>query len=108
MVIKYISGGDKAAEIGLKNEEFPSIKSLDIMWNRQDGILTFKYESFNPNNDRYTKVHFSQSFDPIRFLLPFIIQGKLLHQDIWLVGSDWHEPLLRQLNETYLTTKITT
>ena len=44
-------------------------------------------------------VHFSKSFDPIRFLLPFIIQWKVLHQEISLIGSEWHEPLLGQLND---------
>lgn len=44
-------------------------------------------------------VHFSKSFDPIRFLLPFIIQWKVLHQEIWLIGSELHEPLLGQLND---------
>lgn len=85
----------------MRNEDCPSIKTLGIMQKSQDGILIFKYDSFSPNNDRQTKRSFLKKlanlFDPLGFLLPFVVQGKILLQ-VWLNGSDWYEPLPRHLN----------
>ena len=76
-VIKRIPDEDRASEIDLRNEEFPSIKTLGIMWKSQEDILTFKYDSFSPNNDRHTKLSFLKKlttiFDPLGLLSPFVV-----------------------------------
>ena len=42
-IIKQIPEEDSATEIDLRNEKFPSIKKLGMMWKLQDEILSFKY-----------------------------------------------------------------
>ena len=68
-----------------------------------DDILTFKYDSFSPNNNQHKKRSFLKNlpitFDSLGFLSPFVDQGRILLQEVWLNGSDWNEPLPCHLND---------
>ena len=32
-------------------------------------------------------------FDPLEFLGPYIIRGKIIMQELWLQGLEWNDPL---------------
>lgn len=43
----------------------------------------------------------SKVFDPIGFVLPVVVCGKILQQDIWRAGIGWDEPLSQPLIEQW-------
>ena len=57
--MKEIPEEDRAIEVNLKCGEFPSIKTLEILWKASDDIVTFKYAS-DPHckEDQHTKQSF--------------------------------------------------
>ena len=76
--MKEIPEEDRAMEVNLKCGEFPSIKTCC-------------------KEDEQTKRSFLKKiitlFDLLGFLSPYIAQGKVLLQEIWMTGLDWDDPL---------------
>ena len=97
-VLKEIPEEDRAMEVNLKCAEFPSIKTLGILWKASDDIFTFKDASdASCKEDEHVKQSFLKKiatlFDPLGFLSPYVVQGKVLLQEIWMIGLDWDDPL---------------
>ena len=68
----------------------------------EQDVLTFKDD--NSDLDRIvTKRGFLKRlpavFDLLGFLSPFVVQGKMLLQELWIAGVDWDEPVPSQLSE---------
>ncbi|XP_065094108.1 uncharacterized protein LOC135714654 [Ochlerotatus camptorhynchus] len=40
-------------------------------------------------------------YDPLGFVAHFVVQGKILMQEIWRTGTDWDEPIAEQLYELW-------
>ena len=101
--MKEIPTSDRAAEVNLTNGEFPSVKTLGILWKAKEDIFTFKNEDTGEMDRVYTKRSFLKRiatiFDPLGFLTPFVILGKILLQQVWLTGLDWDEPLPIELSQ---------
>lgn len=70
-------------------------KSLGILWN--PGEDTFLFREKSTNAKQITKRHvltvIAKIFDPLGWLAPFVIQAKLLIQDLWLQQMSWDEPI---------------
>ena len=43
----------------------------------------------------------ARQFDPLQFLAPFTIRGKILLQEIWASGVDWDDPLPSNLRKKW-------
>ncbi|XP_015120520.1 uncharacterized protein LOC107043500 [Diachasma alloeum] len=70
-------------------------KVLGLCWHQSTD--TFRYKSKNFNTTTITKrVVFSeiaQIFDPLGFIAPVVVQGKILLQDLWRLKLKWDDPL---------------
>lgn len=85
---------------------------LGLFWNPVDDSFTFsvsfkKVDADIVNGNRTpTKRQVLQVlmsvFDPLQFLGPIIIKGKILLQDIWRSGIDWDDIIGESLQEKWL------
>ncbi|KAJ8051026.1 hypothetical protein HOLleu_04443 [Holothuria leucospilota] len=95
-VMRQIPVGDRISELRLEEGELPSIKTLGVLWKATEDIFTFQP---NPPPADYllTKRNILRKlatvFDPLGFLSPFIIRGKVLLQELWAAGVDWDDPV---------------
>ena len=77
--------------------EFPSIKTLGKLWKASDDAFSFKDVSAPcRKEEEHTKRSFLKNiatlFDRFGFLSPYVVQGKVLLQEIWMTGLDWDDP----------------
>ena len=91
-ILKEILEEDRAMELNLKCGEFRFIQTFGIF------IISFKDASAPCcKEDEHTKRSFllniATFFDPLGFLSPYLVQGKVLLQEIWMTGLDWDDPL---------------
>ena len=68
----------------------------------EQDVLTFKDD--NSDLDRIVTIRgflkrLAAVFDPLGFLSPFVVQGKMLLQELWIAGVDWDEPVPTDLSE---------
>ena len=80
-------------EVNLKCGEFASIKTLGILWGASNYIFTFKDASdLCCKEDKHNKQRFLSKiatlFDPLGFCSPYVVQGKVLLQELWMTGLD--------------------
>ena len=99
-VLEKIPEDDRAAEVDLEAESLPSVKTLGVTWKAHEDAFTFSSKQ-KCGAQKVTKRSFLSSiatvFDPLGLLSPFIVQAKMVLQDIWLVGSDWDEQLPEEI-----------
>ena len=88
-VLKTIPEADHTDNINLDSGELLSIKSLVIVWNAKDDLFTYKSVS-KEGSTEYTKhlllKKMATLFDPFGFLSPYIIQIKVIPQELWISG----------------------
>ncbi|XP_064644712.1 uncharacterized protein LOC135498385 [Lineus longissimus] len=93
-VLAEIPEEDSAAEISLDEGELPSTKTLGVLWQAKEDMFTF---TATPVEDNFTltKRTFLQKlakvFDPMGFISPYIVRGKILMQEIWTTGVGWDD-----------------
>ena len=101
-VIQRIPEEDRAAEIDLQSGEFPSVKALGVLWKAKEDYFTFKEQELEQPTTTHTKRSFLKKiaaiFDPLGFLAPYVVCGKMLLQEVWVTGLDWDEPLPYELS----------
>ena len=84
-VLKESPEKDRAMEVNLKCGEFPSIKTLGILWKASEATFTFK-DAIDPccKEDEHTKRSFLKKFatlfDPLGFLAPYVVQGNVFYK----------------------------
>ena len=85
-VLEDIPEQDRAAEIDLSKTEFPVTKTLGVLWIAQEDKFSFRY-SAPAEEFVFTKRSVLKKtatiFDPLGFLIPFTVRGKLLMQEAW-------------------------
>jgi hypothetical protein len=87
----------EVSEISLTEGILPKTKALGVIWS--PGSDEFGFQSTcsftDTKSQTLTKRFFLKKiaslFDPLGFLAPFCIQGKILMQQIWISGRDWDE-----------------
>ncbi|XP_064627878.1 uncharacterized protein LOC135487738 [Lineus longissimus] len=101
-VLAEIPEEDRAAEISLDEGELPSTKTLGVLWQAKEDQFSF---TATPVEDNFTltKRTFLQKlakvFDPMGFISPYIIRGKILMQEIWTTGVGWDDRNLECLEQ---------
>ncbi|CAC5424074.1 unnamed protein product [Mytilus coruscus] len=95
-VLQCILEEDRASQVDLDEGYLPSVKTLGVIWQADNDIFTFKA---NPPADdfKFTKRNILSKvatlFDPLGFIAPYTIRGKLLLQEMWTAGLDWDDQL---------------
>ncbi|XP_076284633.1 uncharacterized protein LOC143211095 [Lasioglossum baleicum] len=72
-----------------------SHRALGLAWNTASDAFAFSFQS--PSNARISKrgvlSTISQLFDPLGWLAPVTVQGKLLMQELWTQKTGWDDAL---------------
>ena len=65
----------------MKNE---TKKILGIMWNHKRDTLNVRHSNKSyPNTKRGILSHINSIFDPLSLLVPFLLEPKLIIQQLW-------------------------
>ena len=93
-VLEAISPEARAKEINLTSGELPAIKTLGVLWKATEDLFTFQ-PSEDDEFDKVTKRMFLRKlaalFDPLGFLLPLTVRGRILLQKMWVHGLGWDD-----------------
>ncbi|KAG1671934.1 hypothetical protein GQR58_016206 [Nymphon striatum] len=93
-LLELIPESDRAKELKLDDSYLPCIKTLGILWDAEADVFKFKFYNENIGfSKRKMLKKIAAIFDPLGFLSPYIIRGKILIQDMWISGIDWDKPL---------------
>ncbi|XP_053389483.1 uncharacterized protein LOC123532195 [Mercenaria mercenaria] len=88
----------------LKTEDSPTERSLGLSWDLTEDCFVFQYTL--DKKSCYTKRNvlstINSLFDPLGFLSPFTICGKILLRDITSKVNDWDEPIPEPLRKKWL------
>ncbi|KAL5018700.1 hypothetical protein ScPMuIL_004422 [Solemya velum] len=83
-VLQKIPVQDRASEVDLSKSELPNQKTLGILWIAAKDNFTFKAKDCTEEKltKRILLSKIVTLFDPLGFLAPFIIRGKMILQEI--------------------------
>lgn len=76
------------------------VKVLGLMWHHEDDelkinskIVMDQSEMFAPKTKRQLLHKLASLFDPLGFISPYIMTGKIILQDLWRDGNGWDEEM---------------
>ena len=96
-VMEQIPIDDRAAKVNLLEEHLPKVKTLGVQWFPEEDQFSFEVSPHQYDGNLITKrsvlSRIATLFDPLGFLAPYCVRGKVLLQEIWLSGLSWDEPL---------------
>ena len=81
------------------------IKTLGVGWNNINDSFFFTAKNISLANKitkRLVLSTIAKVFDPLGFLAPFVVKGKVLMQDIWRGGYDWDTELSFELQKRFM------
>ena len=82
-------------------------KVLGISWNCIEDVLKYKFEieavksCLTDLTKRKILSQIARIYDPIGFVSPFLIRGKIKLQELWEEGVDWDDELPPSIQETW-------
>ena len=101
-VLKQIPEVDRAQQLNIHDDKLPSTKALGMLWVADEDVLSFNKINTDVGTS-FTKRKFlkvlATVFDPLGFLAPFVIQGKIIMQITWEKGVDWDQVVDPELND---------
>ena len=70
-------------------------KTLGVAWDCRSDCFTFNYPSPDPKQlTRHVVLSkLSSIFDPRGQIAPFTVRGRMMFQELWILGRDWDSPL---------------
>lgn len=78
----------------LERNETPLQRTLGVIWDVETDSFTFKVSrDIQPFTKRGVLSTINSLYDPIGFLAPVIVRGKIIMRDIMCAGLDWDDPL---------------
>ena len=81
----------------------PVTKTLGILWNAQEDVFSFRVttpEMENILTKRFIVGRVAEVFDPLGLASPFIVQAKILIQDLWTMGLGWDDPITHEISNS--------
>ena len=99
-VLAHVPPDDRAGQINLEEGVLPTTKTLGVTWQAADDV--FRFVSKPPTHPLvFTKRAFLKKlatlFDPIGFVAPFVVLGRIIFQEMWSVGADWDDQLPKSI-----------
>ncbi|XP_025192662.1 uncharacterized protein LOC112592723 [Melanaphis sacchari] len=89
----------------IKIEADEIVKSLGLCWKPTQDVLGYQVVPA-ANSPRCTKrtliSDFNSIFDPLGFLTPILIKGKIFLQQLWQIKIDWDQPIPEYIREKWL------
>ena len=89
-VLQTIPEEDRAKEINLTKRQLPNVNTLGILWLAKEDQFTFELQlseiGSNPTKRAFLSATASL-FDPLGLLAPYLVQAKILLQDVALWSS---------------------
>ena len=86
---------ERTKVLQINDDKNTTVKTLGITWNAT--LDEFQISTKIPDGKKMTKRIFlsllSKIFDPLGFISPFIINAKIIMQEIWLKSVDWDDDL---------------
>ncbi|XP_028982434.1 uncharacterized protein LOC107045164 [Diachasma alloeum] len=69
-------------------------KVLGLCWHQSTDTFRYKSKDFNTATitKRVVSSEIAQIFDPLGFIAPVVVQGKILLQDLWRLKLKWDDP----------------
>ena len=101
-VLEQIPCEERAEEIEILEKHLPKVKTLGVQWLPQNDQFSHKMTSShlvsnNEEKDNITKrmvlTRIATLFNPLGFLAPNTIWGKMIMQELWLHGLEWNDSL---------------
>lgn len=82
-----------------------TVKALGIAWNLGTDQFTYKISLSTPPSTvtkRNVLSDVQKLYDPLGWISPSIVLAKMLIQKLWLVGTQWDQPLSEELTSDWL------
>ena len=93
-VIAATSVEDRATEVNIQDRNITVTTTLGFQWNGTEDMLVVPATSV-PVEYSITKRNFLEKiaavFDPLGLVSPFIVQAKIMLQELWTRGYEWDE-----------------
>lgn len=89
-------------DLDLGQAEFPTQRSLGLGWNLNNESFTFQIcDVMKPYTRRGVLSTLNSLFDPLGFISPIVVQGRIIMIDLMLGTTDWDEPLSSNVKEKW-------
>ena len=78
---------DRANEVEILDKLSPEVKTIGVQWLPQNDQLTFNVSNNEEKGSIAKRIvlrRIATLFDPLGFLAPYIIQEKMIIQELWL------------------------
>ena len=87
-VLQEMPQEDRLSSLDISDGELPTTKALGVTWQAQED--DFRVKLVLPEIEKVTKrqvvKQIAKLFDPLGFLAPCIVVGKILVQELWTLG----------------------
>nr|XP_034195323.1 uncharacterized protein LOC117611486 [Osmia lignaria] len=94
-LLKDIPAEDHGLAVSRTLQDDERVKVLGIQWNPSSDV--FHFHTNTPELKKYTKRAFlsllAKTYDPLGWIAPFIVQGKIILQKLWLAKVSWDDNL---------------
>ena len=105
IVLEQIKSEDRAGRVEILEKHLPEVKTLDVQWLPQNDQFTFTVSNNKEKGNitiRMVLSRIAAPFDLLGFLAPYIIQGKMIMQELWLHGLEWNDPVKEDLSYKFI------
>ncbi|XP_055909270.1 uncharacterized protein LOC129944103 [Eupeodes corollae] len=95
MLLTSVPEEDREIQVPLSFREEDAIKALGIQWHPAKDIFTFKIalQDLKTTTKRSILSDLARLYDPMGWIAPCVIVGKILMQDIWKEKHTWDSEL---------------
>ena len=89
--------------IKFSSNQFAVTKTLGVQWVPQSDTLTFPSVEFAEitATKRSILSQLCKLFDPLGLLSPYSVRAKIIMQQIWLLGSEWDDPVSKEVHREF-------
>ncbi|XP_067950302.1 uncharacterized protein [Watersipora subatra] len=90
-------------DVDLYSDNLPAQRTLGLEWSVNKDVLRFTNSGIKqkPSTRRGILSTVSQLYDPLGFLAPYTLVGKKILQKVNKSGTDWDEPIAKDVQEPW-------